>query len=145
MACCEQNIFENQSEAVIIHDLPQRTVIIIFCLSHSDHQRGCFKIGCRPWCRASPEKKSRGGGGGGGRRRRTPAPFFLPQKIVLSVHTRGIKGYRLIYDRPLWQASEPKTNKQTNKQQTKTKPKEGVWTPYPPPLRWPVVMQWWLL
>ena len=100
------------NEFVVCHAINIQVCRIFF-------QRGCFRIGCRLWCRAVLKKspstqRGKGGGGvdsdtfflpkkscrpceshrGGGGHGGTPDFFFLCQKVMSTFHTRvGVSSY----------------------------------------------------
>ena len=89
-------------------------------------QRGCFRIGWRPWCYTSPEKVAQwvGGQGGGGAR----THFFRHQKSS-ALH---------VIDHKEGSFFSPYIPELSDKQASNNKNKShrgggGVWTPVPPP------------
>ena len=99
-------------------------------------QRGCFKIGCRPRWRASPEKVGQREGWG------VDTIFFLPKKKV-SIFTYGVYGvsgggggYRRTWPTSLTskQAWKYKTSKQTKRSHSFLRSQiMGCLNPPPPP------------
>ena len=109
--------------------------------------RWCFKFGCRPWCRASPEKKSLGVvGEGRGVWGGTPTLGFLPLKgCVTFPGKRGRGNYRTL--------PTSLTSKRATTIKTEPKGGVGVCTPVTPPrtrplttlnvFRWVIIVVLW--